>query len=1373
MSVDAFTVDGKVTLDTKSFNAEIKKVTTKLEQLTAIFNQPVDTASFVNSFRGIKAEFDSLKGVAKEIKSLFRSITDIPKLVEDMAKVKAEVQSLKEKWSTVKSETTAVNNEVRKMAENSARVKAEISAITSSTEPLTQMWATMNGQLIEHYDILAYQKSEIGQLNTKWRETQQVVKQNTQFVKEMSTTMNMFNGANRNVTNYFLHEQELLQTSLQLIQQKARAEKTFGSEITRSFSALMKLGDELERQVMTTQKRATALSRVGKQIIKNGNELKRNLTYEEEMVATNNLIQNGIGRTIAEKYRLNGETKVTNELETSIVNLLTEEEGIIARLTGQKQKTLNALKEELNLEKEILNVEKQQSAEETKQTSEKMTGAKANQLDKGGYLGRRIGSMAVTMLGYQELMDVWEKTTTNINAKGSYAHFGKQLQTDERYLKQTGQTTGQVAKSLTNLDGQLRNLQKDYRKIDMRTVGANAEETAFKYGLQADAIGDLSEVMAIYGSEFVKQGRSQEDSILALNDALDGELRRLKEVNVTSDELKEHGWKGQGDQIGMIKALKEIAEERGYDVTAKQITNLSDAITYAELQLAFFLSDLFEIAEPSLRSAVMKLATGFEWLADRVAELKEYLKGLPQPVKDFLKEFGANAILGLVGLWIGRKIWGAVKNMSLFGDGWSKLMEKLGRTKGMDKATESMGKMGQTTGGTVSNTSAKDGLKNWGKNLAKNLGKMAEVFIEVAVAIAMAWVLLKEAMWMIADIGKQWEAQKEEFNQGMDFIKSYGIWILAISGVMAIALDYFTKADIGRDDYVNMAKTGLKVAEGIAISMGLIAEAIGLLVLPLGAIAFVGGTVNFLGDNFTKGMETLRLIGDALHTITSDDTLMTIILAFGVLSVIFGASGSTVGWAMAVGIATSLALLTEAIGLLVLPLGAIALLGGTASMLGEDSINQGVETIKMIGRVLKVLSDAMVDLFVVDIATLGIMLTEKASQLLTGKTGLQALTDDIIPSLTDFINDFNGLDMGEPVDQAKVQAIQQMATDIPPLFQAIQKVNSALGTSDAVGNIFGALGGGISGAIGMGLSSKLDQLYNDIKDVMDFANKLGGLGTGGNANTTAIQQTANAITQLKTKLNLFITTISGASARVQSASQRLGNALPTGFRTGSASFNSTVVSTLAKGISAVQSRYGTWLSGGKASAQKLTDGFKTFGGKLKSTITTEMGYALRTLDSYQDDFYRKGQALGKQLSDGFESEKGLNVGSPANIARTIAKEMEYSMLALDNGKQLMYQGGVALGQALTNGYNSYGNLRTDVGVLAQKGVSNEQLQANAKNTQSNGNQKVKTPQLTQTNINIDMSNSTVIGVQDLDNKIRQAVEKAIVSMNSPNGAIGY
>ena len=104
---------------------------------------------------------------------------------------------------------------------------------------------------------------------------------------------------------------------------------------------------------------------------------------------------------------------------------------------------------------------------------------------------------------------------------------------------------------------------------------------------------------------------------------------------------------------------------------------------------------------------------------------------------------------------------------------------------------------------------------------------------------------------------------------------------------------------------------------------------------------------------------------------------------------------------------------------------------------------------------------------------------------------------------------------------------------------------------------------------------------------------------------------------------------------------------------------------------------------------------------------------------------------------------------------------------------MMYQGGVALGQALANGYNSYGNLRTDVGVLASKGVSNEQLQANAKSVQANGKVNQQTPKIFAPTVNIDMSNSTIIGVQDLDARIRQSVDKARIEYNSPNGAIGY
>lgn len=1367
MSVEAFTVDGKVTIDTTPFESGIAKVTSQLSELSGSMKSMMEMGggnwNFNGALNGLKTLKDDIAVIKQDIATMnteFSNTQGINALKTEIASLRKEIENIKGKINEIGSvaheNVTKVGNAIDTAKQKTLGWSEQIAKVTEGIVSL------MSKEEFSNY-ILEQQESEIGQINARWRETQGLVQKNTAFMKEMAVS-------GSNVAKYFIRETELLESSLNFLNQKNSAEQKYNSAVSKSFSALIRQSEELEKQVMLTQKRATALGQVGREIIRQGNEIKKNLTYEEEMIATENLFKNGLAdemRLYAEKVQLQEQIRAINESDMAIRNGIATNVKDILAMTDEE---LMLLREELMLEEQILGVEKQQTSEQKRQNSARTQG---NDLDKMSYLPRRIGSMALTMWGFNEIMDIYETTSANLNARGSMKYFGDQLMTNERYLTQTNQTLGDVRRGLQGFGTDLDALQKKYQKIDMKVIGANAEETAYKYGVQADKLGDLAEVYAVYGSEFVKQGRTQEDSVLAINDALDGEVRRLREVNIKMEDLKAHGYK-EGDTASLIDALNEIAKERGYDITAQNITNLSDAITVLELRISQGLASAFEYIEPLLREVAMDFIYMVDAITWAFGELnKLWLDFSTELDKTFgvrnVQKFGSSVVrvLGAVitlaiTFGIVYKVVKGLKGMikDLFG--------MLG--KGTDDIAKTTGDVAKT-GGTVGKDSGggfRDNfMKQWSKT-GKDIGKMARVFADVVVGMAMAFVVIEEAILIISGIGYTYDALKPQFESGIEFIKEFGLWFALLGGAMLVfsyALDKVPDSAMQ-----GITKGATKLAYGMAIAIGLVAEAIGLLIAPMLAIALLGGIASFLGTNLDKGLEVISWIGNALHQI--DLPVALFIGGFLAISLLLGLV-QPLTLALAVGIASALALVTGAIGLLILPLTAIALLGGTASMLGEDKINQGAETIALIGRVLQVLSSAMVNLFVVDIATLGIMLTEKASQLLTGKTGLQALTDEIIPSLTDFIKRFNGLEMGEPVDQAKVQTIQQMATDIPPLFQAIQKVNSALGTSDAVGNIFGALGGGISGAIGMGLSAKLDQLYNDIRDVMDFANKLGGLGTGGNANTTAIQQTANAITQLKTKLNLFITTISGASARVQSASTRLGNALPTGFKTGSASFNSTVVSTLAKGISAVQSRYGTWLSGGKASAQKLTDGFKTFGGKLKSTITTEMGYALRTLDSYQDDFYRKGQALGKQLSDGFESSGGLNVGSPANIARTIAKEMEYSMLALDTGKQMMYKGGQALGRALTNGYNSYGNLRTDVGVLASKGVNSEQLQANAKNIQLNGNQKGKTPQLTQTNINIDMSNSTVIGVQDLDNKIRQAVEKAIVSINSPNGAIGY
>lgn len=1365
MSVEAFTVDGKVTIDTTPFESGIAKVTSKLSELSGSMKSMMEMGggnwNFNGALNGLKTLKDDIAVIKQDIATMnteFANTKGINALKTEIASLRSEIDAIKQK---VNETTTQTVQRVRE-------VKTEISAIVSGTEPLVQLWSAMNGQMAEHYDILGIYNSEIGQINAKWRETQGLVQKNTAFMKEMEVS-------GSNVAKYFTHEAQILERNVSLLKQEAELTNLLTQKSRQNATTISKISRELSRVANFSREVGTYFANEDKIL-----RMSLRTLQEQDRILADKLAKSeretALAREIAEINKLDMDIRrASANAEAEMLAFLESERGVISSITGSREKGLSVINEELSLEKEKMAIIGEETALINEQNAVKQKGAVAganggkNKLDKMGYLPSRIGSMALTMWGFNELMDIYNNTYSHINAEGQRDYFAKRI--------------GMDTKALNGFKGEIASMQKQYQKLDMTVVGANALETASKYGVASKDLGNLTKVMAIYGSEFVKQGRSQEDSILAINDALDGELRRLKEVGIGKEELEATGlWSGkESDKTGMILALLQIADERGYTKTAQEITNLSDAIQVLEVRLAIDLAQAFHIIEPVLKETAtvfIGLLTIAEQLAKVIGDLGKafgswldstFGKGTSTKFFDGITK-GLGYLLAFLILYkVADRIREAVRGFSLLGKGWGKLQDKLGRTKGMDKATKSMGKMGQTTGGTVSNTSAKAGLKNWGRNLAKNLGKMAEIFIEVAVAIAMAWALLKESMILIGDLGKDWEAHKSEIDSGMDFIKTYGIWILGVSAIMIYFLNGMGATPTTTAEMRNIARGGLKFAEGLAIAMGLITEAIVMLIPPMLAIALLGGTASFLGTNLDKGLEVIGWIGDALHKI--DLPVALFIGGFLAISLLLG-SVQPLTLALAVGIASALLLVTEAIVMLIPPLGAIALLGGTASMLGEDKIQQGAETIKMLGNVLQVLAQAIPYLLDVDLSIFAVQLVEWGNRLLSGgKDGLTTLVQDILPTIQTFISDFNDLDFSETLDTAKVQAVTTMANQIPPLFQAIQKVNNALGTSDAVGNIFGALGGSISGAIGMGLKGKLDQLYNDIKNVMDFANKLGGLGTGGNANTTAIQQTANAITQLKTKLNLFITTISSASVRVQSASTMLGNALPTGFKTGSASFSSAVVRVLAKGVREIQSRYNTFNNGGKTLGQKMIDGFKNHKPSLKTVTSKEIDYALDELDDSKDDFYSKGKALGEELTRGYQD--GADIHSPGLIARTTARELRYTMDALAVGERMMYQGGVALGQALTNGYNSYGNLRTDVGVLASKGVSNEQLQANVKNTKLNGNHKGQTPQLTQTNINIDMSNSTVIGVQDLDNKIRQAVEKAIVSINSPNGAIGY
>ena len=199
MSVDAFTVDGKITIDTRQFSSAMTKVTNKLNELSTTFNKPLDTGSFVNGFLPIKTEFENLVNIAKELKSVFRSITDIPKLVEDMAKVKAEIQSIKEKMAQVKTEATGVANEMNKVKEATISFKEALSTVSPNFQ-----------SMISGFEMINYQEQqmvgELGKIGSEIIEQGSQIKTNTTYYEEWLNVSKQFENAQQGLIRGYVEQ---------------------------------------------------------------------------------------------------------------------------------------------------------------------------------------------------------------------------------------------------------------------------------------------------------------------------------------------------------------------------------------------------------------------------------------------------------------------------------------------------------------------------------------------------------------------------------------------------------------------------------------------------------------------------------------------------------------------------------------------------------------------------------------------------------------------------------------------------------------------------------------------------------------------------------------------------------------------------------------------------------------------------------------------------------------------------------------------------------------------------------------------------------------------------------------------------------------
>lgn len=180
-----------------------------------------------------------------------------------------------------------------------------------------------------------------------------------------------------------------------------------------------------------------------------------------------------------------------------------------------------------------------------------------------GFL-RTAASMTVGMIGFDLVNSMVQGARESINAAASFERFGQRL----------GMTEGE----LQQFHGAVDKMQDSFRKVDMNAVGAAALEMGVKLKLPKASMEELTKTTAVMSSAFVKEGRTQEDAILAVSDAMDGQFRRLQEIGISQDMLMKNGWDGDiNNKTELLQAMNETLSDMGFEQSAQEIVTLDDA----------------------------------------------------------------------------------------------------------------------------------------------------------------------------------------------------------------------------------------------------------------------------------------------------------------------------------------------------------------------------------------------------------------------------------------------------------------------------------------------------------------------------------------------------------------------------------------------------------------------------------------------------------------------------------------------------------------------------------------------------------------------------------------------------------------------------
>ena len=390
-------------------------------------------------------------------------------------------------------------------------------------------------------------------------------------------------------------------------------------------------------------------------------------------------------------------------------------------------------------------------------------------------------------------------------------------------------------------------MQKDFKKVNMEAIGSTAMDIAIRNGMQGtnEELTEITKMSAVMASEFKRNGRTEEDSIMAVNDALDGQFRRLQEIGISQDDLLKNGWNGDlNDKIGLVKALNKTMEDMGYDKTAKDITNLDDAW-----------SALTVSGGNLLKEVLIPMMPAFLSIIDGLTDLVSGFSEMPQEWKNFI----SYAIAGTTAVLVFSKALGSIKGALGGLKGFSGIFSKIFGGGASAAGGAAGGAGGEASGKNIVGTLK--GLKGFGRALLALVPDILMAAAAVAVIIAVVFALAAEVIVLTKGIQMLIDAMdfggidlKDDI-EGLKKLKE-AMWEIAqIMGAMAIA------------NVANIVTQFTGGVANLATSLESIKEAYKKVADALKDIAGMED-INQAGlDKLKKISEALKAVGDSMGSL--------------------------------------------------------------------------------------------------------------------------------------------------------------------------------------------------------------------------------------------------------------------------------------------------------------------------------------------------------------------------------------------------------------------------------------------------------------------------------------------------------------------------